>query len=89
MEIIFIVCLSLILCAANVSCFVIGARVGQKVQMGEKITLPSFDPLKGVREREQRKEAKAEQERVDTILSNIENYDGTDRGQKDIPRRGD
>ena len=89
MEVILIVCLALVLCASNVACFVIGAKVGQKVQRGEEITLPSFDPLKSVREHEARKEAKAERERVDTILENIENYDGTDRGQKDIPRRRD
>lgn len=73
--------------ALNIACFFIGAKVGQTVQKGEKITVPSVDPLKPVREREARKEAEIEQSRVNTILRNIENYDGTARGQEDVPRR--
>ena len=53
---------------------------------GERITAPSIDPLKVLREREARKEAEAKQDTVNTILENIERYDGTARGQKDVPR---
>ena len=65
--------------------FMVGARVGQKVSRGEEIKLPTVNPLELVREREDRKEAQREQERLDTILRNIENYDGTSRGQEDVP----
>jgi hypothetical protein len=70
----------------NVSCFVIGAKVGQNVSKGEKIETPSLNPIKAIREREDRKEAEREQERYDAILRNIESYDGTGRGQEDVPR---
>lgn len=72
--------------ATNIVCFVIGARVGQTVQKGEDIKVPSVNPLQAVRDREAKREAKREQEKLDTILRNIERYDGTPRGQEDVPR---
>ena len=75
--------------ALNIACFFIGAKVGQIVAKGEDIKLPT-NPIDAVRERkierESRKEAEAEADRVETILQNIDNYDGTGRGQKDVPR---
>lgn len=71
---------------ACVACFLTGARVGQRVQKGEDIKMPSVNPLQAVREREAKREAKREQEKLDTILRNIERYDGTPRGQEDVPR---
>ena len=70
----------------NVVCFFIGAKVGQAASKGEPIELPKIDPLKAIREREDRKEAEREQEKYEAILRNIENYDGTSRGQEDVPR---
>jgi hypothetical protein len=67
-------------------CFLIGAKVGQTVTRGEEIKLPNIDPMAAHREREERKAAAREQDRVSTILENINNYDGTGKGQKDVPR---
>lgn len=72
--------------ALNIACFFIGAKVGQTVAKGKEIETPSVNPLKAIREREARKEAEAEQSKVNTILENIERYDGTAQGQKDVPR---
>lgn len=71
---------------ANVLCFIIGAKVGQAVSKGERVEMPSVDVLKPVREHRSRKEAEMEQSKVDIILQNIDNYDGTANGQKDVPR---
>lgn len=79
--------LLIIMAAANVACFVIGAKVGQTVSRGKDIELPSANPMKAIQERENRRKAKEEQERIDTIMRNIENYDGTSRGQTDVPGR--
>lgn len=68
----------------NIGCFFIGAKVGQKVVKGEPIELPSINPLKAYREAQDRKEAEREADRLDTILQNIETYDGTGAGQKDV-----
>ena len=70
----------------NIACFIIGAKVGQAVSKGEKIETPTVNPLKAYREHEAKKEAQAEQERIDAIMKNIEAYNGTADGQKDVPR---
>ena len=79
--------LILVVGALNIACFFIGAKVGQMVQKGEKISMPSIDPMKPVRDHQARKEAETEQGRINAILRNIENYDGTGRGQEEVPRR--
>lgn len=82
MEIILI----LITGAMNILCFYFGAKIGQKVVNKEEIKLDIKTPTQIVREHEVRKEIKKEQEIEETILHNIDVYDGTSIGQKDIPR---
>ena len=72
--------------ALCIACFFVGAKVGQKVSRGEDITLPKIDPMQPIREMQERKEADREKERMEAILRNIDNYDGTEQGQEDIPR---
>ena len=67
-----------------ISCFVIGAKVGQSVSKGEKVEMPKIDPFKVHREREARKEMKMQQDKLNTVLRNIDRYDGTSRGQEDV-----
>ena len=83
METIFIILVSGTL---NAVCFFIGAKIGQKVNKGETIEAPTLNPMKAIREREERKEADKESERLEIILQNIENYDGSPNGQRDVPR---
>ena len=78
--------LLLLMGAFNIVCFIVGAKVGQTVSKGEPIEMPSVNPLKAHREREERKVAEAEQERIETIMRNIEAYDGTGAHQEDVPR---
>ena len=72
--------------ALNIVCFYIGAKVGQKASKGEPIEVPNLNPVKAIRENQARRVAKEEQDKIDTIMRNIEKYDGTDRGQEDVPR---
>lgn len=72
--------------AVNILCFMVGAKVGQTVSKGEEVKLPTVDPVKAVREHLDRKEAEYEQNRIDTILRNIEAYNGTADGQEEVPR---
>jgi hypothetical protein len=65
----------------------IGAKVGQAVSKGERVELPKVDPMKAARERQDRKEAEKEQERIDAIMRNIDTYNGSAEGQTDIPVR--
>ena len=82
MEVLTILALGFI-CLA---CFLTGAKVGQAVSKGEKIETPTVNPMQLYREKEARKEAQMEQDRLDTILRNIERYDGTSNGQEDVRR---
>ncbi len=80
------VLLMAIMAASNILCFMIGARVGQKVAKGEEIELPSVNPIQAYREHEARKEAEHEQNKLEVIMGNLERYDGTSNGQRDVPR---
>lgn len=73
--------------ASNILCFLIGARVGQQAVKGEEIEMPTVNPIEVYREHRAKQEARWEQDRVDTILRNIESYDGTSYGQEDVPGR--
>ena len=73
-----------IVVASNIACFVIGAKVGQTVVKGEKVEMPNLDPFKAHREKESRKEIKMQQDKFNTILRNIDRYDGTGKGQEDV-----
>jgi hypothetical protein len=74
----------LVVGALCIGCFLIGAKVGQTVSKGETIELPSINPLEAYRKHEAKREAEKEQNKIDTILQNIECYDGTGKGQKDV-----
>ena len=73
-----------VMAASNIACFLIGARVGQQASKGEEIKMPSVNPMEAVREHKAKQEAQWEQSRIDTILRNIDNYDGTGDGQEDV-----
>lgn len=75
-----------VMAASNIVCFLIGAKVGQTVNKGEDIKLPTVNPVEIAREHREKKEAEMEQDRINTILQNIEAYDGTPFGQEDVPR---
>lgn len=71
----------------NVVCFFIGAKVGQTVAQGKEIEAPKINsPVALYKAHREAKEAEAEKNRLDVILENIERYDGTGAGQKDVPR---
>lgn len=69
----------------NILCFLIGAMVGQKVVKGEKVELPKINPMEIYRERQEKRAAEEEKNKIETIMRNIERYDGTAAGQEDVP----
>ena len=82
MEIGFIMALQGFFC---VSCFVIGARVGQKVIKGESVDIGLKNPIEAYDEYKEKEEQKRMLERQQVVSDNIDNYDGTGLGQKDLP----
>lgn len=79
------VLLLLVMGLSNIACFMIGVNVRQKVDKGEEVKLPSVNPMEAVRAHQERKEAEKEKNRIDAILRNIDAYDGTSRGQEEVP----
>ena len=65
-------------------CFLIGAKVGQTTIKGEKVNTPNLNPFKAYRESQSRKEVERQQDKLSTVLRNIERYDGTSKGQEDV-----
>lgn len=74
----------LVVGALNVVCFFVGAKVGQKVVKGEEIQAPEINLSNPVKAYREKKKAEYEQDRIDTIMQNIEAYNGTSVGQKDV-----
>ena len=72
--------------AVNILCFLVGAKVGQAVSRGETVQMPSVNPVKAVRDHQARTEAEYKQSVMDTILRNVDSYDGTPYGQQEVPR---
>lgn len=66
--------------------FILGARVGQKIVKGEEVKIELPNPVNKIREHKEIKEAEKEQTKMDIMVENIDNYDGTDLGQKEIPK---
>lgn len=70
------------ICLSNIACLIAGAKVGQKAYRGEEIKLPN--PVEKVKSVKETQEYRKEQEALDTMLYNIDVYDGTGLGQRDI-----
>jgi hypothetical protein len=81
------VLLLLVMGAINILCFLTGAKVGQAVSKGEPIETPTVNPVKAIKEHRARQEAEIEASRIESIMQNIENYDGTGFKQEDVPKR--
>lgn len=64
--------------------YTLGLKNGQKLKNNEEIKIPEINPVKIVRNEIETFEQKKKQDAYDTMMANIDNYDGTGLGQKDI-----
>ena len=65
--------------------YTLGLKNGQKLKNNEEIKIPEINPVKIVRNEIETFEQKKKQDAYDTMMANIDNYDGTGLGHKDIP----
>ena len=82
METIIAVIVTGILC---IVCFLFGVNTAQKVKEDKVVEIPTINPLKVIREHQEHIENKKEQDKIETIMRNIEAYDGTSNHQEDVP----
>lgn len=78
------VLLVLLIGVMNLLAFFIGATTTQKANKGEGIRIPNMNPVEAYKKHREQEEASKEQERLNTMLENINNYKGDGIGQKDI-----
>ncbi len=64
--------------------YTLGLKNGQKLKNDEEIKMPEVNPVKIVRNEIDAFEQRKKQDVYDTIMANIDNYDGTGLRQKDI-----
>lgn len=70
----------------NIVCFLLGARVRQKVDKGEEVKLPNVNPVDLYHEHQRKKEQDRKMSQREALLHNLDVYDGTSLGQIDIPK---
>lgn len=78
---------TIILIVINLLTLIIGVKIGMSVGAKKEITL---NPIKAIQEhkeiKQEHKEATLKDKQLKTMLTNIDNYDGTEFGQQEIPR---
>ncbi len=79
MSSILIMIMTGVLCIVS---FFVGAKVGQNVATGKEIKAPN--PITAISEYRAEKEEQKQREAKQIMLENIENYNGTSIGQKDV-----
>jgi hypothetical protein len=85
MEVFIVLAFLILVGMQNLICVAIGLKLGVALSKGETINPIEIYKEQKVRA-EAKREAKEEQNKIETILRNIENYDGTGFGQMDVPR---
>lgn len=79
-----VVLLVVFVCLSNFICLIVGVKVGQKASRGEDIPIKLPNPVEKIQTMKDSQEHKREREAIETMLYNIDVYDGTGMGQKDI-----
>ena len=78
---------TIIIVVINLLTLIIGVKIGMSVASKKDISL---NPIKAIQEHKEekieKKEADLKDRQLKTMLKNIDNYDGTDFGQEEIPR---
>lgn len=77
---------TIILVVLNIITLLIGVKIGMSVANKKEITL---NPIRAIQEhkeeREEEKETELKDKQLKTMLKNIDNYNGTEFGQEEIP----
>ena len=63
----------------------LGLKNGQRLSKNEEVIVPNVNPLKVITEEIEKHEERKKQQIEEINSYNIDHYDGTGLGQKDIP----
>ena len=67
--------------------YTLGLRNGQKISKNEEINIPNINPVTVLTNEIEKHNEKKRQELNEILNYNIDNYDGTGLGQKELPDR--
>lgn len=77
----------LILELFNLLCLIVGVSIGQKTAKNKEIKINPVSAIrKDIQEKKEEKKQELKQRQIDTMLYNIDNYNGDSLGQRDIPK---
>lgn len=68
---------------SNIICFIIGAKIVQRALQGKEVAIVP-NPIRKIKEHMEEKKNNKEREDLEIMMHNIDVYDGTAIGQKDI-----
>ena len=78
---------TIIICFLNMFSLLVGVKIGQSSIKGKEIQL---NPVKAVKNEinntKEEKKQSLQKRKIETMLHNIDSYDGTGIGQKEIPK---
>lgn len=78
---------TIILCLINMFSLLVGVKIGQNSIKGKDIQLNPIKVVKNeINNTKEEKKQSLEKRKLETMLHNIDSYDGTGIGQKEIPR---
>lgn len=63
----------------------LGLKNGQRLSKNEEVVVPNVNPIKAIADEKEKYEERKKQEIQEINSYNIDHYDGTGLGQKDIP----
>lgn len=74
----------------NLAFLLVGAFLGRLSNKGNESITPeikkvNLNPIQAYKEHKSNKEVEKEQERLSVMMENVNNYNGSASGQKDIP----
>lgn len=87
MELIAIALIVLATGTMCVTCLLLGVRIGQAAAKAEPVTIPKPTLSEKRKKQETDSREDLERQRLEAILRNVDNYNGTEMGQRDIPGR--
>ena len=68
----------------NLFCLIKGVQIGQKISKEEEVKLPEINPIKVIAQKKVDKDREKELDKFNTIMKNIDSYDGTGSHQEEV-----
>lgn len=79
-----IVCVCTVFGVFILLAYTLGLKNGQKIINQQPIELPNINPIEIIQKKAIEKKQQTEMDKINNLLDNIDNYDGTGANQKEV-----